>query len=142
MGTRENKQIIEAYIERIINTGNVEGVDKYISEDYTEVHNNKREKIGYEEVKRRILGYRNTYPDFKVAIDRQIAEGDWVATCCTVSGTHLGEWMNLKPTGKRVSYSGVVIDKLVDGRIVEHGGAVNLFDTLYELGVIEFKSQL
>ncbi len=139
MGTTENKQTIREYIQKIINTGNVEGIEKFISEDYTEVHNNIREKIGYEEAKRRVLGYRNTYPDFHVTIDQQIAEGDWVATCCTVTGTHLGEWMNLKPTGKKVSYSGVVIDKLLDGRIVEHGGAVNLFDTLYELGVIAFK---
>ena len=139
MGLSENKQLIKEYIGNIINTGNVEHIEKYIAEEYIEVHNNHREKIDYEEVKRRVLGYRKTYPDFHVAIDHQIAEGDWVATCCTVSGTHLGEWMNLKPTGNKVSYTGVVVDRIADGRIVEHGGAVNLFDAFYELGMIEFK---
>jgi steroid delta-isomerase-like uncharacterized protein len=137
MRTEENKKIVREYIENIINTGNVDRIDSYISEDFTEVRNTIPEKIGVEEAKKRVLGYRNTYPDFKVTVDRQIAEGDWVATCCTVSGTHLGEWLNIKPTGKKVSYTGVVIDKLEDGRIVEHGGAVNLFDAFYELGIIK-----
>ena len=138
MGLIENKHIVRAYIENIINTGDVDDIEKYISEDFIEVHNNKKENIGLEEAKKRVLSYRKTYPDFNVDIDQQIAEGDWVATCCTISGTHLGEWLNVKPTGKKISYTGVIVDKLVNGRIIEHGGAVNLFDALYEIGVIKF----
>ncbi len=137
MGVMENKRIIREYIEKVVNTGNMDHIDDYLSEDYTEVHNFIRETIGIEEAKNRVLGIRNTYPDFNVIVDQQIAEGDWVATCCTMSGTHLGEWLNMEPTGKKVSYTAVVVDKIVDGKIVEHGGAANVFDAFYELGIIK-----
>lgn len=41
-----------------------------------------------------------------------------------------------KPAHKRLSFTGVDIDKVVDGKIVEHGGAVNTFETLYESHLI------
>ena len=35
----------------------------------------------------------------------------------------------LKPTNKKLTITGVGYDKVVDGKIVEHGGATNTFDT-------------
>jgi hypothetical protein len=42
----------------------------------------------------------------------------------------------MKPTGKRVEITGVNVDRVVDGRIVEHGGAANLLGPLLEIGAI------
>lgn len=41
-----------------------------------------------------------------------------------------------KTTGKRLVFTGVDIDKVIDGLIVEHSGAVNTFETLFEAGMI------
>lgn len=49
----------------------------------------------------------------------------------------MGEWLGMKPTGRRISITGVNIDKVVDGKIVEHGGAVNTFDNLFNEGIIK-----
>lgn len=38
------------------------------------------------------------------------------------------------PTGRQVVYTGVNMDRVVNGRIVEHGGAANLLGPLLELG--------
>ena len=54
-----------------------------------------------------------------------------------MEGTHEGEWIGIKPTHKRLSFTGVDIDKVIDGKIVEHGGAVNTFETLYEQHMIK-----
>ena len=43
----------------------------------------------------------------------------------------------MKPTGKKITMTGVDIDQVVDGKIVEHGGAVNTFDALFEAGIIK-----
>ena len=138
MDQAENKRLIEDYINRVINTGDDSDMERYLAPDYTEVHSFNREKIGIDEAKKRLHGIRNTYPDFHVEIDRQIAEGDWVATSCTFSGTHLGQWMGLKPTGKKLRYTGVIVDQVKNGRIREHGGAVNLFDVFFREGLIKF----
>lgn len=137
MESSAKKQIIKEYIQNVINTGNVSIVHDYLSEDYTEVHGKLREKIGIEEAKERVLGYYKTFPDFHIKIEQQIAEGDWVVTCCTVKGTHSGVFLNIKPTGKLLEYNGVIVDKVINGKIVEHGGAVNNFGAFLEAGAIK-----
>ncbi|GFI51283.1 hypothetical protein IMSAGC020_02493 [Lachnospiraceae bacterium] len=38
-----------------------------------------------------------------------------------MEGTHKGEWLGIKPTNKILIFIGVDIDKVIDGKIVEHG---------------------
>ena len=134
-----NKQIIKSYIENILNTGDVSNISSFISSDYTEIYQNKRYPLGIEGAKRHILGVRETYPDLYLSIERQLSDGDWVITIYTMTGTHLGNWMEIKPTGKKIKVTGVNIDKVIDGKIAEHSGAANLFESLLEIGAIEIK---
>ena len=130
------KSIVRQYIEQVINTGNVDGIERFVGTDYTEVFEGKRYPLGIEGAKEHILGVRRTYPDLMLSVDRQIAEGEWVATSITARGTHKGTWMGIRPTGKTITYTGVNIERVVNGRIVEHGGAANMFGPLLEIGAI------
>ncbi len=132
----KNKVLVRRYIEEIINTGNVKEIEKFISPDYLEIGEGKNNAFGIKGAKEHILGVRQTYPDLKLTVDHQIAEGDWVATYITARGTHKGTWLGIKPTGKVVTYTGVNINKIVDGRIVEHGGAANLLLELLKIGAV------
>ena len=136
MSTSENKRIILLYINEVINTGNVDNIEKYISPDYTEIYDGKRYHLGIKGAQEHILGVRQTYPDLRLTVEHQIAEGEWVATSIAASGTHRGVWLGMKPTGKLLTYSGVNVDRVVDGRIVEHGGAANMLGPLLEAGAI------
>lgn len=133
----DNKAIVKEYIEKVINTGHVDNIEHYVSSGYVEIYRNKRYPLGIEGAKEHILGVRKTYPDLKLTIDKQIAEGDWVATWYTMRGTHAGVWMGIKPTGKILEVTGVNMDKVHKGKLVEHGGAANLFDGFLEIGAIE-----
>lgn len=139
MTTKENKEIIRRFIEDYGNKGITDGLEDIVSPEYTEVHEGIRYNKGIEGAKEHITGVRQVYPDLHISIDRQIAEGDWVATCITVTGTHTGTWMGIKPTGKKVTYTGVNVDKVVNSKIVEHGGAANLLIQLLEIGAIIVK---
>jgi predicted ester cyclase len=141
MSLEDNKQVIRRYIEEVINTGNVDHIEEIVSSEYTEVLDGTRHPIGIEGAKQHILGVRQTYPDLHLTIERQIAEGEWVATCLTARGTHEGVWLGIKPTGKKVAYTGVNINRVVDGKIVEHGGAANLFGPLLEIGAIQLVTE-
>ena len=136
MSMEANKKLVRRYIEEVINTGEVALMDQFISPDYTEVYENKRYPLGIEGAKEHILGVRKTYPDLTLSIEYQIAEGEWVATGITARGTHHGEWMGIKPTGKVLTYTGVNVNRIVNGRIVEHGGAANLLGPLLEADAI------
>ncbi|MFN7117681.1 MAG: ester cyclase [Saprospiraceae bacterium] len=138
----QNKQVVKHYIETIVNTGNIDKIADFIAPDYEEVYNNQRYQLGIDGAKEHIIGVRKTYPDLHLSIEQQIAEGEWVATCYTMRGTHAGEWMNIQPTGKRIEVTGVNIDRVKDGKIVEHGGAANLFEAFLGIEVIQFVNKM
>lgn len=73
-----------------------------------------------------------------MTVGLQVAEGEWVVTRVTGRGTHLGAWLGMRPTGKAVEITGVNIDRVVNGRIVEHGGVADLLGPLLAMGAIQW----
>ena len=136
MTTDQNKLVVRRYIEEIVSTGNVDRISEFISPDYVEVYRGTRHPIGLEGARKHVLGVRQTYPDLHLTIDRQVAEGDWVVTQVTARGTHRGTWLGMKPTGKAVEITAVNVDRVVGGRIVEHGGAANSLEALLDIGAV------
>ena len=102
MAIDENKKIVRRYIEEAVNTGNIEELDKYISQNYIETLDPSKKTLGVEGARQHIKGVRQTFPDLHLTIEKQISEGDWVVTCITARATHQGEWLGIKPTGKKV----------------------------------------
>jgi predicted ester cyclase len=135
----DNKTIVRRYIEEIENTGDVSDIGEFISEDYVEVYEGERYEIGIKGAIDHVLGVRRVYPDLKLTIENQISEGEWVVTSYSVTGTFKDKWFGMKPTGKQITFTGVNVDRIRDGKIVEHGGAANLLDPLMKAGVILIK---
>lgn len=48
-----------------------------------------------------------------------------------------GQWIGIRPTGKPVVVTAVNADRVVDGRIVEHGGAANFLGPLLATGAVQ-----
>jgi predicted ester cyclase len=67
------------------------------------------------------------FPDGHWTIDDQIAEGDEVVTRWSFSGTQKQVLRGMVPTGTKVNITGIVIDRVVDGRIVEEWEEANSF---------------
>jgi predicted ester cyclase len=137
METRDNKTIIRRYIEEVFNTGDVSKIHDFISEDYTEVFEGTRHKIGIQGAIDHVQGVRRVFPDLNLTIENQISEEDWIATCLRVTGTFQKEWFGMKPTGKPITFYGVDVERIRDGKIIEHGGAVNLMEPLLKAGAIQ-----
>jgi steroid delta-isomerase-like uncharacterized protein len=74
------------------------------------------------------------FPDFRLAIDDTIAEGDKVATRWSFRGTHQGELMGIPATGKQVAASGITIQRVADGKIVEGWTLFDALGMLQQLG--------
>jgi len=136
MSVEENKAIVRRFYQ-IVNTGEVEGIEELVSDEYAETMGGEKQTVGIKGAQAHIRGVRQTYPDLEITIERQIAEGEWVATCITARGTHQGSWLGIAPTGKRVTFTGVNVDRVVGGRIVEHGGAANMLGPLLEIGAVQ-----
>jgi predicted ester cyclase len=136
MSTEDNKKLVRRWLEEVVNTGDVDRIDEFIAPNYVESYMNVEHQIGREGAREHVLGVRQTFPDLEVTVEQQIAEGDWVATRITARGTHTGEWIGIAPTGERVEMTGVNLDRVVDGLIVEHGGAANMLEPLLGIGAV------
>ena len=134
-----NKTIIRRFAEEIENTGDVTNIGEFIAEDYVEVYEGERYQIGIKGAIDHVLGVRRVYPDLKLTIENQISEGEQVVTIYLVTGTFKKEWLGMQPTGKPIKFTGVNVDRIKNGKIVEHGGAANLLEPLLKSGVIEKK---
>ncbi len=95
---------------------------------------------GYYETRQRIPALRNAFPDLKLIIDKQIAEGDLVCTHAWFEGTHTGEWLGIAPTGKRVRFQNVSIDQVVGGKVVQHNAESGWLSLLMALGVLPLEA--
>jgi len=71
------------------------------------------------------------FPDLKVEILQQVAEGDKVTTHKKFHATHQGEFMGIPATGKKVEMEVMDILRLKDGKFVEHW---NLLDWQQVIG--------
>ena len=136
MGTTENKELVRRFIAEVVNTGDVGLVSDFVSPDCVETDGKVRVVSGIEGMADHIRGVRTTYPDLQLTVERQIAEDDWVATQITARGTHRGEWLGIRPTGRQLVFTGVNVDRIGRGRIVEHGGAANMLEPLLEAGAL------
>jgi len=81
-------------------------------------------------IKHRLAEIRRAFPDYHGTNIVQIAEGDWVANRFVFHGTHLGEFEGLSPTGERVTFEGLAIDKIVEGKIVDSWADFDIYDLL------------
>jgi steroid delta-isomerase-like uncharacterized protein len=76
------------------------------------------------------------FPDLHVTVEDLIAEGDRVVGRNSVTGMHQGEYMDLPPTGKSVTYNEIFIFRFAGGRIAETWGVVDVFSQMKQLGGI------
>lgn len=137
MSLEDNKRVARHFLEEVVNTGEVDRLADFIAPDCRESNDPTGQAVGLASMRAHVLGVRQTYPDLHITVEQQIAEGDWVATRITARGTHLGSWLDITPTGKPVVISGVNLDRVVDGRIVEHGGAANMLEALLSIGAVK-----
>jgi len=76
------------------------------------------------------------FPDGRWIVEDQVAEGDKVVTRWSFTGIHQGTLMGISPTGKHVTASGVMIDRIVGGKIAEEWEEYDAFGMMQQLGVV------
>jgi steroid delta-isomerase-like uncharacterized protein len=130
MNLEHNKAIVRGYLNEIVNNGNMEALDRYLAEDvvfneargFREQHSTRRQAT---------LG---AFPDFHLIIRDQIAEGDKVVTRVTFHGTHQGPFNGIAATGRQVTWSGMAMDRIANGKVVEMWHVQSTAGLLQQIG--------
>jgi predicted ester cyclase len=132
MDTEANKLLVRRIIDDVINAGNFDAADEIFAPGYTSNGRTDRGR-GPELMKKAAARGRTSFPDLVVTVEDQLADGDKVVTRERWTGTHLGLFAGIPPTGRMVVGTAITIDRIVDGRIVERWSNNNHAEVLRQL---------
>ncbi|MGZ9113377.1 MAG: ester cyclase [Brevundimonas sp.] len=133
-GSDSNKTLVRRFFAEIWSTGDLTLRDAYLSPDYRGHLSGSAETVDREGWTQWFLGFRSAFPDALFTVEDLIGEGDRVAARLTMRGTHLGVLNGIPPTGRPVVVSGMSIERVVDGRIVEGWNENDALGMLTQLG--------
>ena len=137
MSTEENKAVVRRYHEELFNKGNLAVADEVFDSNYfNSVFDQMGLPHGPEGFKQYATMIRTAFPDFNLTIEDQVAEGDREVHRITGRGTHKGTFMDIPPTNKHIEISGIMIDRIAGGKVVESWAQVDMFGMMQQLGVI------
>ena len=132
-----NKPVSRRIIEEAFNQGRYEVLDELVAPAFVQHDPSNPMPIeGVDGLRQFIDLYRTSFPDLKVTIDEQIAEGDRVATRWTAVGTHQADLLGISATGKQATVTGITIDTIADGKLAESYNNWDTLGMLQQLGVI------
>jgi steroid delta-isomerase-like uncharacterized protein len=83
-----------------------------------------------------LAGFVEAFPDLQIRVEDAVGEGDLVAQRVHFEGTHTGVFQGLPPTHRRVSFSGLELNRFVDGRVAEHWFQMDSLTLLQQLGLV------
>jgi len=124
---------LEKWFEEVWNKGRVEAIDEMTNldartyglehPDGTEVNGRQAFKVFHKQL-------CSSFTDIHIDVTHTVTEGDMTMARCVVTGTHSGDGLGILATGKRITFSGMCLARLKDGKLAE---AWNNFDlgTMY-----------
>jgi len=146
MSAEENKALIRRGIEAL-NRGNVTEfsatVDEQFAPDFIFTDPNLPFPGGIrsrEDYKQFLSGFLAALPG-QFTIEDLMAEGDKIVVRYTYRGPHQGPSRGVAPTGNTVTFTGTIIYRIVDGKIVEGWQHADNLSMLRQLGLLPAQGQ-
>jgi steroid delta-isomerase-like uncharacterized protein len=118
----ENAEVVRRLVDEAVNSDRVDLLGEFVRPDIA-VHPGTvgaaPATTGIEELATAFRRFHSVFPDLQVVLNDVVAEGDRVAARWTATGTHSAEFAGLPATGRAVTWGGIDIYRLVDGKIAE-----------------------
>jgi steroid delta-isomerase-like uncharacterized protein len=137
MSTQENASTIRRIYDELWNERKLAVADLVIARDGTNYDTGLVPMpFGPEEMKGTVRMVTAAFPDNRHEVEEVIADGDKVVLRCTLTGTHMGPFMGIPPTGRRIEVNEIHIYRLEDGKAVEHRAGRDDLGAMRQLGVV------
>jgi steroid delta-isomerase-like uncharacterized protein len=140
MSFEEHKALVQRFVEKFWNQGNMAAADELMTANAT-IFLPGRGEVSKEIFKAFAMTLRGAFPDWHSTVDEMIVEGDHVAERWTGRGTHQGEFQGIPPTGKQVAVPGFVFYRVSSGKITEFRGLFDGLGMLHQLGAMPATQQ-
>ncbi|GCE46079.1 steroid delta-isomerase-like uncharacterized protein [Thermosporothrix hazakensis] len=132
MTVSDNCAVVTRFLTEVWNNKRTDALDDFLDPAYYDFTYEPRNREGHE---RALALMQAAYPDHETIIEEIVGQGDTVAVCLTLKGTHTGEpFRGIPATGKTFAIGGYRFFKLRAGKIVSHRGLIDLPSMLQQIG--------
>jgi predicted ester cyclase len=134
-----NKLIGRRVLVELWGEGKLEVADELYAPDYVDHVGRGPEAsrvAGPTGIKQAVTLFRTAFRDLRYTVEAQIAEGELVLSRFSASGTQTGPFMGAPPSGKSVTYTGMDLNRIVRGKIVESWVNYDALALLQQLGLV------
>ena len=135
---RNNAQIVRRYFDQVWNRGDLDAVERFFGDEFTNFSHRSPDARAL--IAKIVTIWRTAFPDLRFEIEDEVVRGDAVVHLITCSGTHEGTLEHpaigvLPATSRSFRVDHMHINRVRDGRIVQHWGTRNDLSMLQQLGV-------
>lgn len=141
MSEAENKTIAERFNEDVWGRGDEAALEELLAPDFIDHGAYPGQPPGREGHKQILAAFRSAFPDLSVTTDDIIAEGDKVVSRWTARGTHRGELMGIPPSGNEVTFTGIDVLRIAEGKVLERWAEGNDLEVMQQIGAIPAPGQ-
>jgi steroid delta-isomerase-like uncharacterized protein len=133
--SEKNKALAARIPLEAFNQGRLEVIDEVVADNSVD-HGELPPGLppGKEGVKLFVKALRSAFPDLKITLGLQVAEGDLVVQQATTTGTMKGEFAGMPASGKKATWEAIHITRIKDDKIVEHWAVQDQLGMLQQLG--------
>jgi len=132
----DHKATMQRIYDEVFNQGNLDVIDELLADDFVE-HQELPPGIpqGKGAPRAYTIMFRSAFPDFRMAVEEMLQDGNKVITRVRVSGTHKGEFMGIPPTDNKFDVSAIDIIEFRDDKAIGHWGVMDTAAMMEQLGV-------
>jgi steroid delta-isomerase-like uncharacterized protein len=133
--SKNAKQLVEEYIEKVWNCGDLAALAELTTPDFAYHLGGQapRDSKGMEEF---ITVTHAAFPDWRVSIESIVGEGPQIAVRWSGKVTHLGPFHGAPPTGRQITVSGINFYRLEGSKVAEEWEQTDSLGMLGQLGML------
>jgi len=133
----KDRRYWERWFDELWNKKNYDIVYEYVDDGFTAHGAGGQDiKMGPEGPKGMVKAWHTAMPDGHMTIDDVITEGELSTIRMTWEATHTGPFGDIPASGKRIKVTSTGIDRVVNGKITEGWGELDMLGMLTQMGAI------
>lgn len=117
--------IVMQFYETVFQTGDIQATEHFMADDFVDHAPWPGQPATRDGFKAGTAEMRAAFPDLSIKPVKVLEEDGKVAAVVRISGTHHGEFLGAKPTGRAFEVDGVDILRVEDGKLREHWGVID-----------------
>jgi steroid delta-isomerase-like uncharacterized protein len=141
--SEENKALARRSWE-VVTEASLDTLKDALAEVYADdfiLHEAGEDIVGIEGLTQFVSMMRSAFPNLRITLEDDMAEGDRVVTRWIGQGTHQGELMGIAPTGNQVTMTGITMHRIEDTKIVEEWSNWDALGLMHQIGAVPSPQQ-